>query len=46
LHGKARPEQPVVQRDVADGYRARGGVANLLAEAEILKKIAGVCSRG
>ena len=42
LHGKARPEQAVIERHIAEGHRARGGVANLKAEAEVLEKIAGV----
>ena len=40
LHGKARAEQAVVKRHVADRDRARRGVADVLAETEILEKIA------
>ena len=40
LHGKARPEQPVIERHIAERYRARRGVADFLAEAEVLEKIA------
>src|SRR5664279_3859999 len=39
LHGKARPEQAVVNRDIAERDGTRRGVGNLLAEAEILEEI-------
>jgi hypothetical protein len=42
LYCKARPEQAVVNGDVADGDGARRGMPNVLTEAEILEKIAGV----
>ncbi len=42
LHGEARPEQPVIQRDIAGGDGSRRGVADLLAEAEVLEEIAGI----
>ena len=41
LHGEARPEQAVVERDIASSDRARRGVTDHLADAEILEAIAG-----
>ena len=41
LHREARAEQADVERDVADRDGARRGVADGLAEAEILEEIAG-----
>ena len=41
LHRKPRTEQAGVERDVARGNRARGGMPNGLAEAEVLEEIAG-----
>ena len=41
LDRKARTEQPVVDRDVAHGDRARRRVPDHLADAEILEEIAG-----
>ena len=41
LHRKARPEQAVIERDIAGGHGARRGVTDHLADAEILEEIAG-----
>ncbi len=41
LHCEAWPEQAVVKGDIAGGHRSRGGVTDHLADAEILKAIAG-----
>src|SRR3974390_2098775 len=42
LHGEAWPEQTIVNRDITERDSARGSVADLLAEAKILEKIAGI----
>jgi hypothetical protein len=42
LHGKARSEQSEVERSIACRHRARGGVADDLAEAKVLEEIAGI----
>ena len=42
LHRETRPEQAVVKRHVAERDGARRGVVDLLAEAEIFEKIAGI----
>src|ERR1700685_3536581 len=44
-HGEPPAEQSGIERDVAGGDRARGGVADDLADAEIFKKIAGTIFR-
>ena len=45
LHREARAEQAGIERDVAGRHRARRGVADHLADAEILEKIAGAVLR-
>src|SRR5665811_1095801 len=39
LDGEAAPEQPIVKRHVAGADRARRGMADFKAEAEILEEI-------
>jgi hypothetical protein len=46
LNRKTWPEQPVVDGNVADGDGSRRGVTDLLAEPEILEKIAGAGLEG
>src|SRR5208282_2314163 len=45
LHRKARAEQAGIERDVAGRDRARRGVTDHLANAEIFEKIAGTVLR-
>ena len=42
IEGEARAVKRGVKRHVARGHRARGGVADFLAEAEILEEVAGI----
>ena len=45
LHREARAEQAGIERGIAGGERARRGVADHLADAEIFEKIAGAVLR-
>jgi hypothetical protein len=46
LDRKARTEQPVIERHIAESDGARGGVADLLTETKILEEIARTGLRG